>query len=282
MSEDLIPVAEMPPIAIGIPCNKYQQPPFWRSLWALRWNGGSLMSSSGALTDQNRNNIVMWFLFETDLPWLFFVDDDIELPPDALQRLYSAAVARDAWFMTGVYYRRSVPYDPLIFRQQEDGWYRSLLPGTDYTVGDIITVDASGLGCTLIKRDLFFALIESHFLCRRHNKSFMLLPFSQVHADERVHMEPGIYVGEDRAYLVQEVWPMKMGHLEPGAAIPFFALEYGRTEDLYFCELVRNANITMYAHTGVEVKHWGEVGFDRRAFESMQAYLQAQEQAHDE
>lgn len=274
--DELVPIAEMPPIAIGVACNKYQQPPFWRSLWGIEWNGGALMSSSGALTDQNRNNIAHWFLFDTGLEWLFFVDDDIELPPDALRRLYTTAQRYQAWYVTGVYYRRSVPYEPLIFRQEPDGWYRSLLPGQDYAVGDVIPVDASGLGCTLIHRRAFLSIIDHHFIARRFNRSFALVPFAQVYENERVDLKPGVYLGRDRAYLVQEIWPQRMGDLEEGATIPFFAFEYGRTEDLYFCELLRQAGVTMYAHTGVEVKHWGDVPFDRNAFLHMQNVLKEQ------
>lgn len=290
-SYELVPLAEMPPIAIGIACNKYQQTAPWRSLWTLRWNGGSIMTSSGALTDQNRNFIAGWFLQETSLEWLFFVDDDIELPAEALHHLYSAAVALDAKIMAGVYYRRTPPFFPLLFRLHETGWYQALLPDKDYRRGQILVVDGVGMGCTLIHRSVLEAILNGYFLYRRQNRSYGFAPYEHVIMHERMYdvtgngteaqqeaIRPGIHVFKNKAFAVTEVWPTTTERMEPTELLPFFALEYGRTEDFHFCELARGVGYSIHAHTGVECRHWGESPVDYATYEHYATFLRAQGQ----
>jgi hypothetical protein len=274
----IVELSDLPRVAIGIACNKYQHTPPWRSLWSLLWNGGSVMTSSGALTDQNRNFIVKWFLEETDLEWLFFVDDDVELPQGTLIHLYSAAKHYNASVIGGVYYRRSPPFNPLIFLQEGTGWYKALLPGQDYHRGDILEVDGIGMGCTLIHRSVFEAIIDSFFLFRRPNRSYGFGPYGEVvvHEDDDPPL-PGIHVYKDRALYVMPIIPTKPDRLEEHEQLPFFALEYGRTEDFYFCELVRMCGLRILAHTGIECSHWGESPVDYNTFKMFLQMNQAHE-----
>ena len=72
------------------------------------------------------------------------------------------------------------------------------------------------------------------------------------------------------------VVPMKPGQLLPNERIPFFALEYGRTEDFHFCELTKASGVQMWAHTGVECPHWGDAPIGRDQFEQVRAWMQTE------
>ena len=231
------------------------------------------MAGGGALTDINRNNIAHWFLTERadDSDWLFFVDDDIELPDDALTRL----LAHDKPFVTGIYYRRSPPCDPLIYKQEEEGWYMPLLPDKDYQTGELIQVDGCGLGCALIHRSVFEAILETHFLYRRHNRSYGFMHYDNVVESGKL-MKPGVHIHDTETILVQEITPMLSNNLSPKERLPFFAFEYGRTEDFHFCELVKGAGVEIWADTGLEVKHWGNTPFTRIQFDQIQTWMKEQ------
>lgn len=267
--------ATIPIVDIGIPTGKNQQPEFWRSLMGLQWGGGAFMASGGALTDINRNNIAHWFYEErkNDSEWLFFVDDDVELPDDTLTRLLSY----DKPFVTGIYYRRSPPCEPLIYkREEESGWYVPLLPETDYRTGELIEVDGCGLGCALIHRSVFSAILENHFLYRRHNRSFGFMHYSAVEKTE-LELEPGVFVHDDgSAYHVQRIQRMLPDALSPRERLPFFAFEYGRTEDFHFCELVKDSGVEIWADTGLELKHWGSTPITRIQHDQIQKWMQEQ------
>lgn len=257
-----------PQVALGIACNKNQTPNFWKSLFGLEWVGGPMMTSGGALTDTNRNAISNWFLLETEVDWLFFIDDDVEVPLDALKRLLATAHREKAAFVSGVYYMRRPPYEPLIYTAGEDGWYSSLRPGIDYQVGDVIDIDASGMGCTLIHRSVFHDILRNHYLYRRHNRSFGFMHLNTVETQDTDHLHAGVYIPPKKgaAYVVQEIQPMSPDQLAPNENLPFFALEYGRTEDFYFCEMAKASGVRMVADTGVECKHWGDMPVDRSSY----------------
>ena len=270
-------MTNLPPYALGVACNKWQIPAFWKSLISLQHPYSLMMSSGGALTDMNRNNIIMWFLRQNVADWLLFVDDDVEMPPNTAGELLTAAMERDAKFMTGIYYRRFPPCEPLIYRRQSDGWYNAYLPDQDYTVGDVIQIDGSGMGCTLLHKDCFKAILETHFLYRRHNKSFGFMPYDAVQEAPTLTVDPGLHIRNGVAYVVQEVTPMKPEHLGPSESLPFYALEYGRTEDFHFCEMLQKAEVTMWAHTGVECNHWGEAPINRAQFDQVRSWMKTHE-----
>ena len=248
---------KLPMVDIGIACNKNQVPEFWKSLLALEWAGGAFMTAGGALTDVNRNRIATWFLLERKkIEWLLFIDDDIEIPPDALSRLLSHG---KKGIIAAVYYRRKPPCDPLIYRRMDDGWYTALLPDTDYKPGDLVPIDACGMGCTLVHRSAFEAIIESHFLYRRHNKSYGFMHYDQVYQEEASSdLRSGLHISEDGiARVISKVKPMLIEHMGPGENLPFFVLEYGRTEDYAFCEMAKAAGVEIWADTSIECNHWG-------------------------
>lgn len=259
-------------IAIGVACNKWQIPAFWKALLDVQQYTSFLMASGGALTDQNRNAITDWFLGNTDADWLFFIDDDVEIPHDALPKLYKAAKDNDALFVAGIYYRRKPPCDPLIYRRLESGWYASLLPEQDYAYGDIIEIDAAGMGCTLIHRKAFDAILEHHFLYRRSTGSYGFMHYSKVR-EGQTHVDAGVYIANGKAQLVQDIIPFKPEQLGPKEALPFFAFEYGRTEDFHYCELLQASNVKMIAHTGIECNHWGEAPINRAQYEQVVTWM---------
>lgn len=77
--------------------------------------------------------------------YLFFIDDDMILPPDAFWRLLESLKARKAVVSSGHYYRRGSPYLP-VWSENKNGQWVACSVDND----DIIEIHSSGLGCAVI------------------------------------------------------------------------------------------------------------------------------------
>jgi len=267
-----------PQIVIGIPCNKDQthqvwsrymglQVPFERVWWTTR---------GGALTDKNRNEIARYFL-GSGAEWLLFLDDDVEPKPDTLLRLLS----HEKELVSGIYYRRTPPCDPLVYTQDESGWYR---PVIEWEEGSLFQVPngATGLGCTLINRSVFQKIMAHHTLYMRANGSLGLAYLGDVYTT-RGWAKPGLRLNKKgkKAELIQQVWPLRYEDLADNQQIPFFAFEFGRTEDLYFFELARAAGVECWVDSSIELQHWGYNHVGRQQFEQVKKWMAAQIEAQD-
>lgn len=101
----------------------------------------------------NARNVLAGTAVEGGFDWIWWVDDDMEIPDDALERLH----ARDATMASGLYCLKESPVRPLVFRHASPpeggppGWYRlELEPSQCHGQA---WVDATGLGCFLMKRE---------------------------------------------------------------------------------------------------------------------------------
>lgn len=91
-----------------------------------------------------RNEIVE-FALEQGANYIFWLDDDVIAPPDSFLRLYN----HQKDIINGVYWSKSNPPMPLLFRNHLEG------PYWDWHVGDLIQIDAAGNGLTLVKTDVY-------------------------------------------------------------------------------------------------------------------------------
>ncbi len=80
--------------------------------------------------------------------WVFFLDSDVIVPPDAVQRL----LAHNKPIVSGFYARRHAPVHPLLLRRDGGGQIGLV---TGYTPGALAEVDLCPTGCLLISTEVF-------------------------------------------------------------------------------------------------------------------------------
>ena len=97
--------------------------------------------------DDAQNLIVREFL-QKDFEWLFLLEHDVVIPDNTLVILNQ--YMRDAKIpvVSGLYYSRSRPSDPLVFRGRGTGVH------TDFKLGDLVWCDGVPTGCLLIHRSI--------------------------------------------------------------------------------------------------------------------------------
>lgn len=91
-----------------------------------------------------RNEIVEFALAQ-GANYIYWLDDDVVAPPDSFLKLYNHH--RD--IINGVYWSKSNPTMPLLFRGHLEG------PYWDWHVGDLIEIDAAGSGLTLVNTEVY-------------------------------------------------------------------------------------------------------------------------------
>lgn len=127
------------------------------SAWAKSYrdlilpNGSAPLWMSGAPFDHGRNICVERCL-ENGFQWLFFLDDDVILPPDSLIKL----VNRNLDIVSGLYYRRKGPIAPVMLKDTPPNPQFIV----DAQLGQLVEADLVGAGCLLIRRKVLETLKE--------------------------------------------------------------------------------------------------------------------------
>ena len=104
----------------------------------------------GKRIDEARNEVCEVLLKDKSSPrFLFFLDDDVIMPPDSLRKLIHRMenLPEDVGAISGVYYSKSEPGEPLIFKERGKGSYY------DWRVGDFFKTWAAGCGLVLIRAE---------------------------------------------------------------------------------------------------------------------------------
>jgi hypothetical protein len=155
-------------IAIGLPfCGRPTHP-----LWgvALATQSFPLNTSATHVVVQNRevgearNEIVEWAL-KNNATYIFFVDDDVILPPFAAQRLGYLLDTRGPKLFPdskiavacGIYFSKEELTTPVIYKQNGEGAY------WNWKLEDIFEVESAGTGCMMIRTEVFRHLEKPYF-----------------------------------------------------------------------------------------------------------------------
>jgi len=111
--------------------------------------------------DRARNYLVQRMI---DLKYdsIFFLDDDVVPPPDAVRRLFS----RNLPVVSGLYRRRIEPFLPVALYDTKP--YPS--PLGNYEPGALIEVDLVGAGCLLVQRKVFEFIPKPWFEWRQNRE----------------------------------------------------------------------------------------------------------------
>lgn len=147
-------------------------------------------------------NLIVRTVIEKDMEWLLLIESDNILPQDAFIRINQYMLQKKIPIVSGIYFTKSVPPEPLVYRGRGNSYFK------DWKMGDLVWADGVPTG---------FLLVHSSILKAMWKESAEYNINGQV--TRRVFADPG------------KVWrdPESGGfHLTVG------------TSDLAFCERVMN------------------------------------------
>jgi len=127
-----------------VPCN-------WGQVDVIRWLDPH--SPLGYAVADARN-IVADEALKGNFEWLFFIDHDVVLPMGTILKINEYMIKPQAPIVSGLYFTKSVPSEPLIYRKRGTGYY------ANWKMGDKVWVDGTPMGCTLIDVKLLKAVAD--------------------------------------------------------------------------------------------------------------------------
>lgn len=152
-------------ILIAIPSMDMVAAGFASSLATLQKVGKTSISFvCSSLVYDSRNKLAMQAL-QNEVDYVMWFDSDMIFSPDTLVRLVKDIEEKDCDIVSGVYFRRSMPYTPVVFSkiQIEDG----LCKHEDYKgeLSGLVEVEGVGFGCCLMKSEIIFEMFSKFEDC---------------------------------------------------------------------------------------------------------------------
>jgi hypothetical protein len=93
-------------------------------------------------------NIIAKTLVEGKWEWLLFIESDNVLPPDTFLKFNQYMIKGDIPVVSGLYFTKSEPPEPMIYREMGEGYY------ADWKMGEKVWCNGLPFGCTLIHASL--------------------------------------------------------------------------------------------------------------------------------
>lgn len=218
-----------------------------------------ILAIGAMATDHNRNTIVREFL-KRDAEWLFWIDSDTIVPQGAISRL----LATGKTLVSGLYYGKNEPNPPIAYYVY-NGAYRPIDKQAKWEVGDILPVDAVGMGCMLTHRSVFEDIQKNFIILQEHGGAL-----TAVHNDDMIgdaplnakhKMDGKVIGGQQRTRLFPPTIENPL--------FPYFALEHGKTEDLWFFEIASRVGHKPFLDTSVECIHLRVNGFSGKDYRNV-------------
>jgi len=99
-------------------------------------------------------NLIVREALERDFQWLLLIEHDVILPPDAFKRYNDYMREAQIPIISGLYYTRNRPSEPLVYRGRGTSFYG------DWKFGDLVWCDGVPTGCLLIHCGILRAMWE--------------------------------------------------------------------------------------------------------------------------
>lgn len=116
-------------------------PTNWSQVIMLQWMSGYYPTRYQVADAQN---LIVKAAVEKEFEWLMLIEHDVLLPPDAFIRFNAYMREEQYPVVSGLYFSRSRPSEPMIYRGRGTSYY------TDWRLGDRVWCDGVPTGCLLI------------------------------------------------------------------------------------------------------------------------------------
>ena len=215
---------------------------------------GDIITCGTMTADHSRNLIASDFV-KSDAEWLFWIDSDTQVPVGAVERMLGLGKT----LVSGLYYGKNPPH-PTIAYTKYNGAFTPLSQAAKWEKGEIIKVDAAGMGCCLTHRSVFEDILNNYQVFQIPGGGVVPIHNNDILGDVETtngpqsHEHDGkVFKGQYRQRLVKPT----LANLR----FPFFMIDHLRTEDMHFFELAERVGHQLYLDTSVECGHLRQLSF---------------------
>lgn len=99
-------------------------------------------------------NLITQKALETKVEWLLVIEDDVVIPSDCFVRMDRYVNKGDVPIVSGLYYLKGTPTQPLVFRGRGNGSFN------DFKIGAKVWADGIPMGCLLVHMSVLKALYD--------------------------------------------------------------------------------------------------------------------------
>lgn len=209
----------------------------------------------GTMTADHSRNLIAGDFLKSDSEWLFWIDSDTMVPVGALDRLLGVGKT----LVSGLYYGKNPPNPPIAYYLYNGG-VTPIDQKVRWEKGEILPVDACGMGCMLTHRSVFEDIQKNYDVYQMDGGGVVPVHKSDVLGDVETTAGPRKDDLDGKVYKGQ----MRVRLKKPSLAnlrFPFFMIEHMRTEDIYFFDLARRVGHKAWLDTSVECGHLRNVPF---------------------
>jgi len=203
--------------------------------------------------DCSRNSVVQSFL-KSKADWLMWIDSDNTIPLGGIRRLLD----NQKEFITALYFLKQEPHTPIAYWKNKRGSYN---PISGWTRGEIIPVDAAGMGACLTHRSVYEDIQKQCEVVQKQNGRIMILHKSVISGkipEMPLHKTPSLKNGIYKEYVCKPNFDYGL--------FPYFQFEYNRSEDMLFYDIAAECGHKAWADTSVECDHLSEWSIDGEVF----------------
>lgn len=140
----------------AVPCMDQVPAPFCQSLAQLQKIGECYLAMQmGSLIYTSRNTLATMAI-QQEMDYVLWLDSDMVFDPDTLVRMMDTLQKNDLDILSGLYFRRTAPYSPVLFDKLEVR-HDATCSWSEFTsIPDhLFEVGGCGFGCVLMKVDPF-------------------------------------------------------------------------------------------------------------------------------
>lgn len=148
---------------IAIPCMDQVPALFAQSLTSMKKVGDCQVAfQMGSLVYTSRNELAK-FAIKNEVDYVLWLDSDMVFNPDLMERMIETMQEQDVDMLTGLYFRRTAPYTPVLFDKlapRRTGWdftdFRELPEKGLFEVG------GCGFGCVCMSTEVLISVQGKH------------------------------------------------------------------------------------------------------------------------
>lgn len=148
---------------IAIPCMDQVPALFAQSLACLKMVGECQIAfQMGSLVYTSRNELAK-FAIKNEFDYVLWLDSDMVFDDDILERMMKTMQDNGLDFLTGLYFRRTMPYTPVLFNEltlKTVGWKFSDFE--ELPEHGLFEVGGCGFGCVLMSTDVLISVQSKH------------------------------------------------------------------------------------------------------------------------